>query len=88
MDIEESALWVIDVDRRLITIKAFKKEKILHPSDIAKESHRSIQNISRAVHELEKQEIIRPIDEKVSWRKYILTDKGKQVLNEIEKIYN
>ena len=88
MDIEESALWVIDVDRRLITIKAFKKEKILHPSDIAKESHRSIQNISRAVRELEKQEIIRPIDEKVSWRKYILTDKGKQVLNEIEKIYN
>jgi len=88
MDIKESALWVIDVDRRLITIKAFKKEKILHPSDIAKESHRSIQNISRAVHELEKQEIIRPIDKKVSWRKYILTDKGKQVLNEIEKIYN
>ena len=88
MDIKESALWVIDVDRRLITIKAFKKEKILHPSDIAKENHRSIQNISRAVHELEKQEIIRPIDEKVSWRKYILTDKGKQVLNEIEKTYN
>jgi predicted transcriptional regulator len=88
MDVKESALWVIDVDRRLITIKAFKKEKILHPSDIAKENHRSIQNISRAVHELEKQEIIRPIDEKVSWRKYILTDKGKKVLNEIERIYN
>jgi predicted transcriptional regulator len=88
MDVKESALWVIDVDRRLITIKAFKKEKILHPSDIAKESHRSIQNISRAVHELEKQEMIRPIDEKVSWRKYILTDKGKKVLNEIERIYN
>ena len=88
MDIKESALWVIDVDRRLITIKAFKKEKILHPSDIAKESHRSIQNISRAIHELESQEILKPIDEKVTWRKYILTEKGKKVLNEIEKIYN
>jgi len=88
MDIKECALWVIDVDRRLITIKAFKKEKILHPSDIAKESHRSIQNISRAIHELEKQDIIKPIDKKISWRKYILTEKGKKVLNEIDKIYN
>ena len=88
MDIKESALWVIDVDRRLIAIKAFKKENILHPLDIAKENHRSIQNISRAIHELESQEILKPIDEKVTWRKYILTDKGKKVLNEIEKIYN
>jgi predicted transcriptional regulator len=88
MDINESALWVIDVDRRLITITAFKKEKILHPSDIAKENNRSIQNISRAVHELETQGILKPIDDKVTWRKYILTEKGKKVLNEIEKIYS
>lgn len=85
MDIEQTALWVIDVDRRLITIKAFVKEKILHPSEIAKESHRSIQNISRALHELEKQGIVKGIDEKKSWKKYILTEKGKKVLNEIEK---
>jgi len=88
MDIKEIALWVIDVDRRLITIRAFKKEKILHPSDIAKENNRSIQNISRAVHELENQGILKHIDEKVTWRKYILTDKGKKVLNEIEKVYS
>jgi len=88
MDIKQIALWVIDVDRRLITIKAFNKEKILHPSEVAKENHRSIQNISRAVHELETQGILKPIDEKVTWRKYILTDKGKKVLDEIEKIYN
>lgn len=88
MDIKEIALWVIDVDRRLIVIKAFKKERILHPSVIAKESNRSIQNITRAIHELEKQDIIRSIDEKVTWKKFILTDKGKKVLNEIEKLYN
>lgn len=88
MSIKESALWVIDVDRRLITIRAFKKEKILHPSDIAKESNRSIQNISRAFHELETQGILKPIDEKITWKKYILTDKGKKVLNEIERIYS
>jgi len=88
MNIKESALWIIDVDRRLITINAFKKEKILHPSDIAKENNRSIQNISHAIHELESQEILKPIDEKVTWKKYILTDKGKKVLNEIEKLYS
>jgi predicted transcriptional regulator len=88
MDIKESALWVIDVDRRLITIRAFKKEKILHPSDIAKENNRSIQNISRAVHELETQGILKPIDEKVTWRKYILTDKGKKVLIQIENLFS
>ena len=88
MDFKQCALWVIDVDRRLITIRSFKKEKILHPSDIAKDNKRSIQNISRAVHELEAQEILKPIDEKVTWKKYILTDKGKKVLDEIEKFYN
>ena len=88
MDIKQIALWVIDVDRRLITIKAFNKEKILHPSEVAKENHRSIQNISRAVHELETQGILKPIDEKVTWRKYILTERGEKVLNEIEKLYS
>jgi predicted transcriptional regulator len=87
MDIRKMALWVIDIDRRLITLKAFKKEKILQPSIIAKESNRSIQNISHAIHELEKEDIVRHINNKVSWRKYILTDRGKKVLNEIENIY-
>jgi predicted transcriptional regulator len=88
MDIRESAIWVIDVDRRLVTIRAFKKEKILHPSDIAKENNRSIQNISRAIHELEAQGILEPLDKKRTWRKYLLTDKGKKVLTEIEKFYS
>ena len=88
MDIKESALWIIDVDRRLITIRAFKKEKIHHPSDIANDNNRSIQNISRAVHELEAQGILKPIDEKVTWKKYILTNKGKKVLDEIEKFFS
>ena len=88
MDIKQSALWIIDVDRRLITIKAFNKEKILHPSDIAKDNNRSIQNISRALHELEEQGIVKGIDQRTTWRKYLLTDKGKKILREIENIIN
>jgi DNA-binding PadR family transcriptional regulator len=88
MDTKQSALWVIDVDRRLITIKAFSKDKVLHPSEIAKDNHRSIQNISRALHELEEQRIVKGIDKKTTWRKYLLTDKGKKTLREIENIIN
>ena len=88
MDLKESAYWIIDVDRRLITINAFKDKKILHPSDIAKDNDRSIQNISRAIHELEKEKILKPIDKKITWKKYILTDKGNKVLKEIKKIYS
>jgi len=86
MEIEQIALWVIDVDRRLIALRAFSKEKVFHPSDIAKESGRSIQNISRALHEMEEKGIVKGIDEKSTWRKYLLTDKGGKVLEEVRKI--
>jgi len=84
--IKQIALWVIDVDRRLITIKAFSKKKVLHPSEIARESSRSIQNISRALHEMEEKGIVRGIDKKNTWKKYLLTDKGGKVLDEVRKI--
>ena len=86
MDITQIALWVIDVDRRLITLRAFSEEKVFQPSDIAKVSGRSIQNISRALHEMEKKSIVKGIDEKSTWRKYLLTDKGEKVLDEVRKI--
>ncbi len=86
MDIQQLALWVIDVDRRLIALKAFGNERVLHPSDIAKKSGRSVQNISRALREMERKEIVKCIGEKNTWRKYLLTDKGKKVLDEVKKI--
>lgn len=86
MNIRQIALWIIDTDRRLITLKAFTKQRALHPADIAKKSGRSIQNISRALHEMEKKGIVRSIDEKTTWKKYLLMTKGEKVLDEVSKI--
>ena len=86
MDIRKAALWVIDVDRRLITLKVFRKITVLHPSDISKEVGRSTQNISHALHEMEEKEIVESIDEKSTWKKYMLTDNGKKILKEVENI--
>ena len=86
MDIRKTALWVIDVDRRLITLKAFRKGTVLHPSDISKEVGRSTQNISHALHEMEEKEIVESIDEKSTWKKYMLTTNGKKVLKKVENI--
>ncbi|MCK5024148.1 MAG: winged helix-turn-helix transcriptional regulator [Thermoplasmata archaeon] len=86
MDIRKTALWVIDVDRRLITLKTFRKTTVLHPSDISKEVGRSTQNISHALHEMEEKGIVESIDEKSTWKKYMLTEIGKKILKEVEKI--
>ena len=86
MDIKQFAFWVIDVDRRLIALRAFSKERVLHPSNIAKEGGRSIQNISRALHEMEEKGIVKSIDEKNTWKKYLLTVEGGKVLEEVRKI--
>ena len=86
MDIKKDALWVIDVDRRLITLRAFRKSPALHPSDISKDAGRSTQNISHALHEMEERGIVESIDEKSTWKKYMLTDDGKKILWKVEKI--
>ena len=86
MDIKKDALWIIDVDRRLIALRAFKKSAVLHPSDISKDAGRSTQNISHALHEMEEQGIVESIDEKSTWKKYMLTANGKKILKEVEKI--
>jgi len=62
------------------------KERVLHPSSIAKEGGRSIQNISRALHEMEEKGIVKGIGEKSTWRKYLMTKKKKKVLDEVRKI--
>ena len=86
MALKQDALWVIDIDRRLITLRAFKKRKILHSSIIANEVGRSVQNISHALHEMEDKGIVESIDEKNTWHNYMLTKNGERILKEVEKI--
>lgn len=86
MDDKDIALWIIDTDRRAIALKAFAESRVLHAADIAKKNGRSIQNISRALHELEKKDIITSIDEKTTWKKYLLTAKGEKILEKVNEI--
>lgn len=74
------------MDRRLIVIQAFKGAPLVKPSKIAEESGRSVQNMNRALHEMEAEGLVECITpDKHSWKKYMLTEKGEKVLAALEK---
>ncbi|MCG7849799.1 MAG: winged helix-turn-helix transcriptional regulator [ANME-2 cluster archaeon] len=86
--LDELVKWVISVDRRLVLMETMKGHNVVRASDIAHETSRSTQNISRALKELEDKGLIECLTpEKVTWKKYVLTDRGKEVLNILEQKY-
>ena len=86
--IDELVNWVISVDRRLILMGSMKKHTSVRASDIAHEASRSTQNISHALNELENKGLIQCLTpEKATWKKYVLTDSGKKVLEKLDGIY-
>ncbi|MDD3043655.1 MAG: winged helix-turn-helix transcriptional regulator [Methanosarcinaceae archaeon] len=86
--INEMLRWVISVDRRLIIMESMRKHTVVKASDIAHETTRSTQNISHALKELEERGLIECLTpEKTTWKKYILTDAGKQVMEKLVGTY-
>jgi DNA-binding MarR family transcriptional regulator len=84
MEIDDLVKWVLSVDRRVLVMREVHQNDVIKPSEIAERSGRSIQNISRAIHELEEHELIECLTpEKRTWKRYILTDKGKRVFEEM-----
>jgi DNA-binding HxlR family transcriptional regulator len=80
--LEESVLYVLSIDRRVLVAKEFQNRPVLRSSDIAKRVNRSLQNISRALNELEDEKIVMCINaQSHTWKKYILTEKGIQVFD-------
>lgn len=78
--------FILSVDRRYFVMKEFQDRKVLQASHIAKKVGRSLQNCSRALKELEKKEIVIPINPgKGSWKRYVLSEKGKKLLNELKR---
>lgn len=83
---DEMIGWTVDVDRRLLTIKAFKENPVIRASDVAQTSKRSVQNISRALKEMEEKGLVESVfPEKQTWKRYILTAQGKRVLERLEQ---
>ena len=85
-NLQELVDLILSVDRRYLVMKEFQDHKILQASHIAKKVGRSLQNCSRALKELEKREIVIPITPgKGSWKRYILSERGKKLLNALKR---
>ena len=86
VNIDGLTMWVLGVDRRLIVLKMMHEKRMIQASDIADSTERSLQNISYAMRELEKQGLIRCITpDKHTWKKYIPTETGTQVFLNLKK---
>ncbi|MDG6244573.1 MAG: sugar-specific transcriptional regulator TrmB [Methanolobus sp.] len=82
---DEYVRWILSVDRRLILMDYFKKNTIARASDIAHDAQRSTQNISRALKEFEDKGLIECLTpSKSTWKKFILTDTGKAVMEKMD----
>ncbi len=88
VNIDELTMWVLGVDRRLIVLKMMNEKRMIQASDISDSTKRSLQNISYAMRELEKQGLIRCITpDKRTWKKYIPTETGIEVFLNLKKNY-
>ncbi len=88
INIDELSMWVLGVDRRLVVLKMMHEKRLIQASDIADSTDRSLQNISYAMRELEEQGLIQCLTpEKHTWKKYIPTEKGTEVFENLKKNY-
>ena len=85
---DELVKWVISVDRRLVLMETMKGHTVVKASDVAHKTSRSNQNISRALKELADKDLIECLTpEKTTWKKYVLTNQGKEVLKILDEKY-
>lgn len=76
--------WILSVDRRLDVIRALEGAGPFNATEISHRTGRSIQNVSRAIHELEEKGLLKCLTpEKQTWKRYLLTEKGKSVLSDL-----
>ncbi|SFM30883.1 hypothetical protein SAMN04488696_0874 [Methanolobus profundi] len=88
MSEDELIAWVFGVDRRIVLAEAMKDQPILKASDIAQETNRSTQNISRALKEFKEQGFVMCLNpEKTTWKRYAITNEGRRLLKIIDDLY-
>lgn len=86
MDREDGIKWVLSVDRRMLVMREAHENGVIRAAELAERTGRSTQNISHAIHELEEvglMECLTP--DKNSWKRYILTDLGKVVYEDLRE---
>lgn len=88
INIDDLTMWVLGVDRRLVVLKMMHEKRLIQASDIADTTDRSLQNISYAIRELEEKGLIQCLTPgKHTWKKYIPTEKGTEVFENLKKNY-
>jgi len=86
MEIDEATKWVLSVDRRVLVMKEIHENGLIKAAEIAEKTGRSLQNISRALRELEEHGLIECLTpEKHTWKRFILTKKGIQIFEKLRK---
>lgn len=86
INIDELTMWVLGVERRVVVLKMMHEKRMIQASDIADSTDRSLQNISYAMRELEERGLIQSLTPgKKTWKKFILTDKGTEVFENLKK---
>lgn len=85
-DAQELVKWVIQSDRRLVTLRCFKHSQFLGASEISQATGRSVQNASTALSELEGRGIVEQLEPgRRTWKKHRMTKMGKEVLEYVER---
>src|SRR3989337_891265 len=86
INIDGLTKWVLSVDRRIVVMKEINANQLIRASEIAEKTDRSLQNISRAIRELETKGLIECLTpEKHTWKRYILTEMGIHVFEKLKK---
>jgi CBS domain-containing protein/predicted transcriptional regulator len=80
------ANWVIQSDRRLVTLRCFKQSQFLGASEVSQVTGRSVQNASTALAELEGKGVVEQLEPgRRTWKKYSLTETGRDLLESVER---
>lgn len=83
--LDDLTRWVLGVERRVLVMSALETPGAFSAADIAERCDRSVQNISHAIHELEEKGIIECLTpEKHTWKRYLLTERGRSILVELK----
>lgn len=82
---DELTKWVLSVERRVMVLKVIEATGAFSAADVAEKCGRSVQNMSRAIRELEEKGLIECLNpEKRTWKRYLLTDRGRAVYRDLK----
>lgn len=79
--------YVLAADRRKVVLLALSEKNIARPVELAKQLKVSSFFVFKAIHELENKELVKALEiERKTWKKYKITELGKQIAEKLQKV--